>query len=150
MSSLPVLHRVRGLTVDDLSLTQAEYDLLLHGHPWIRSVDDYASLSRGWAGIFVELLDMLDIVMEEIAEGRPGVHVVGWTTKSKFGSLRVSFGLAGVSGPTDGVWPLLRAPVDDAEARSARICERCGAPGRSRDVDDWLVTLCDAHAAEEV
>ena len=134
----------------DLSLTQAEHDLLLRSHAWIRSVDPYASLPRGWAGMFSEMLDALDVVMARLSTDHPGMHVVGFTTKSKLGGLRVHFGLAGVSGATDGVWPFLRTPVDDAEARSTRICERCGAPGRTRDVDDWLVTLCDAHAAEEV
>ncbi|RYB02138.1 hypothetical protein D3272_22725 [Lichenibacterium ramalinae] len=135
----------------DISLTRAEYDLLIRGHTWIRSVDPYASLSRGWSGIFVDMLEALDLAMTEIAVERPGSHVrvIEFTTKSKFGSMRVYCGLAGVSGPPDGVWRLLRAIIDRAEERSALTCERCGAPGRLREVDEWLMTLCDAHATLE-
>lgn len=132
---------------DDVSLTQAEYALLLRGHGWIRSVDPYASLSRGWAGIVVEMLDVLDIVMGEVTADHPRAHVIHFTTKSKLGWLRVHFAVADVSGHSDAVWRLLRAVVDRAEERSARTCERCGAPGRLRHVDDWLMTLCDAHAS---
>ncbi len=61
--------------MDDVSLTQAEYALLLRGHTWIRSVDPYASLSRGWAGIVVDMLDALDVVMDEVAAEHPDAHV---------------------------------------------------------------------------
>ena len=151
MPELPLPLRLRGLSVDDLSLTRAEYDLLLRGHAWIRSVDPYANLSRGWVGIVVDMLDTLDVVMDEVAADHPDarVGVTGFTTKSKFGSLRVFFALAGVPGPPESVWRLVRAVIDRAEERSARTCERCGAPGRTRDVDGWLTTLCDRHATED-
>ncbi len=135
--------------MDDVSLTQAEYALLLRGHTWIRSVDPHASLSRGWAGIVVDMLDVLGVVMDEVTTEHPHAHIVDFTTRSKLGRLRVHFALAGVSGPADAARRLLHAIVDRAEARSAKICERCGAPGRLRVVDDQLITLCDAHAAEE-
>ncbi len=136
------------MSVEDLSLIQAEYDLLLRGHAWIYSVDPYASLSRGWAAIFIDMLDTLDTAMDEVAVDHPDARVGAseWTTKSKFGSLRTFFTLAGVSGPPDAAWHLLRAIIDRTEEKSARTCERCGAPGRLREVDEWLVTLCDAHA----
>jgi hypothetical protein len=45
----------------------------------------------------------------------------------------------------------LRTAMDDrinqAEAASQTICERCGQPGRIRDTR-WIRTLCDKHAAE--
>ncbi len=132
--------------MDDVSLSEAEYALILRGHAWIRSVDRYASVSRGWSGILVDLLHVLDVVMEGIASAHPRAHAVHFTTKSKLGSLRVHFGLAGISGPHDAAWSLMREVIDRAERRSTRTCERCGAPGRLRDVDDWLMTLCDAHA----
>ncbi len=136
--------------MDDISLTQSEYALLLRGHTWIRSVDPHASLSRGWAGVVVDMLDLLDVIMDEVTSGHPHARVIDFTTKSKMGWLRVYFALDGVSGPPEAVWRLLRAGVERAEMRSAQTCERCGAPGRLRDVDDWLVTLCDVHAAEEL
>ena len=130
--------------MDDISLTQAEYDLILHGHPWIRSVAPYASLSRGWAGLVIDMLDVLALVIAEVRAKHPDACLTEFSSKQKFGSLRVFFGLD-ISGPLDAIWPLVRAPVDRAEERSTRTCERCGAPGRLREIDDWLVTLCDAH-----
>jgi len=50
-------------------------------------------------------------------------------------------------------WHLRAAPpaeriVREAEAASATVCERCGAPGRERP-GGWIVTLCDRCAARE-
>ena len=135
------------MMVQDLSLTRAEYEEILRGRAWIRSVDPYASLSRGWERLFVSMLDALAPVLAGIAVEHPEVHASWWTTKSKLGWLCVHFVLAGVS-DTDRVWRVIRPTIDRAEALSAWTCERCGAPGRIRDVDGWLVTLCDAHERE--
>ena len=133
--------------MDDISLSEAEYALVMRGHAWIRSVDPYASVSRGWSGILVDLLHVLDVAIEEVAASHPRAHAVHFTTKGKFGSLRVHFDLSGISGPDDAAWSLLREVIARAEERSTRTCERCGASGRLRVIDDWLMTLCDAHAS---
>ena len=123
----------------------ADYDALLGRHPWIRSTDGYAYLCRGWHPLLVEMLEAMDGVIAEVVAEHPGARVERWSTKEKLGGLRVFFRLRGA--PPD-MWPALRAPVDRAEEASSRTCERCGAPGRTRDVDGWLTTLCDRHAAE--
>lgn len=91
------------------------------------------------------MLEAMDGVIAEVIAEHPGARVERWSTKEKLGGLRVFFQLRGA--PPD-MWPALRAPVDRAEEASSRTCERCGAPGRTRDVDGWLTTLCDRHAAE--
>lgn len=49
----------------------------------------------------------------------------------------------GGSGVRAAAIPLVRA----AEERSAHTCMVCGAPGAVRWVGDWLMAVCDCHAA---
>lgn len=130
---------------DDLTLPEPTYDALLARHPWIRSRDPYAYLCRGWRRIVVEMLEAMDGVMAEVIAKHPGARVERWSTKEKLGGLRVFFELRGAP---PNVCPALRVPVDRAEEVSTRTCEQCGAPGRTRDVDGWLTTLCGRHAAK--
>lgn len=135
------------MSSDGSTLSQVQYAAIVHSHDWIRSIDPYASLSRGWEQIFREMLQALDYVVARLSMDYPNIRAVDWSTKSKFGSLRVYCRLCGVLSPA-AVWPILRAPIEVAEERSARTCEICGAPGRLRDVDEWLSTRCDVHAAD--
>lgn len=57
--------------------------------------------------------------------------------KSKFGTLRFHVNRAS---------DLERECIRFAERLSARVCERCGAPGRLRE-GPWIQTLCDLHQA---
>jgi hypothetical protein len=89
--------------------------------------------------------------------------------KEKFGTLRLYWGARAMRGmhidvltPT-GVASLIPKPhgkgrdaavatriaqiVDEAEQRSAHACIVCGAPGGVRP-GGWVLTLCDAHAAQ--
>lgn len=56
--------------------------------------------------------------------------------KEKFGGLRFY-----IIGGTDELYD----SIDEAEAKSFTICERCGAPGVLRE-GGWMQTLCDEHA----
>lgn len=58
--------------------------------------------------------------------------------KEKFGTLR--FYTLGGDDYTRGL-------VDMAEAMTARVCETCGAPGRTTK-GGWVKTLCPEHASE--
>ena len=60
--------------------------------------------------------------------------------KEKFASLRYYYS---IHNGCDS--QAARAIVNDAERRSAIICEDCGEPGISRD-GGWVRTLCDEHA----
>ncbi len=132
---------------DDQSFTLsgAEFAAILRRHPWILTVDPYAELSRGWRGLYVEMLDDVARVVARIAADHAGVRLRDWSTKQKLGGLRVHFRLVGAP---KAVLPLLSAPVATAELKSRQVCEVCGAPGRLREMDEWLTTRCDAHADE--
>lgn len=56
--------------------------------------------------------------------------------KEKFGTLR--FYVNGGTTKTE-------AFIEFAEYHSGRICETCGAPGKTRG-EGWLTTLCELHA----
>jgi len=58
--------------------------------------------------------------------------------KEKFGTLRL---YVGAVEPKD--CDIVYKIIDDAEAKSAIICELCGAPGLLRG-GGWLMTRCDA------
>lgn len=62
-------------------------------------------------------------------------QVVAHQIKEKFGTLR--FYSTGGDDVTNGM-------ISMAENLSARTCERCGAPGKSRG-GVWIRTLCDQH-----
>lgn len=66
-------------------------------------------------------------------------QVVAIQVKEKFGTLRFYY-----SGGDDIVSGIERM----ADSMSAVMCEKCGAPGRSRR-GGWIRTLCDTHAEEE-
>lgn len=65
---------------------------------------------------------------------------LGWNrrlaqAKEKFGGLRFYIGRAS---------PEVRAAVDRAEARSYKICDRCGQPGKQR-VQEGSAVRCEKH-----
>ena len=66
-------------------------------------------------------------------------QVVAMQVKEKFGTLRFYY-----SGGDDVVSGIERM----ADSMSAVMCEKCGAPGRSRH-GGWIRTLCDTHAEEQ-
>lgn len=64
-------------------------------------------------------------------------HVV--QVKEKFGTLRFY---------TNHANERASAYIEFAEHLSGRVCEECGAPGRTRG-RGWIRTLCDTHHAEQ-
>ena len=65
--------------------------------------------------------------------------------KEKFGALRYYCQPSG-DDPAPEVCDALDAITDEAERRSATICERCGQPGRLSDFAGRLKTLCQRCA----
>jgi hypothetical protein len=55
--------------------------------------------------------------------------------------------LAADAAAVNGACDRLRELVDEACEASARVCQRCGAPGSLRPLG-WVQTLCDQHFAE--
>ena len=66
-------------------------------------------------------------------------YPVAVQVKEKFGTLRFYL---------DGYNDTISAYESFAEAMSARICEDCGSPGKTR-TGGWYRTLCDKHAEEQ-
>ena len=67
--------------------------------------------------------------------------------KEKYGGLRFYF--SGGLKITGKMFDKFMKLVDEAEARSYLICERCGKDGKLRQDLDWILTLCDEHYLEE-
>lgn len=59
--------------------------------------------------------------------------------KEKFGTLRFY-----TNWGTEEIYKL----INEAEEKSATICEVCGSPGKIRN-DGWISVLCDKHYEEE-
>jgi hypothetical protein len=86
----------------------------------------------GWYPILARLDDRLRDIDSDYQ-----VHQI----KEKFGTLRFYW-----SGRNSDAG---EEAVADAEAESARTCERCGNPGRLRTKRGWLRTLCDDCAQSD-
>jgi hypothetical protein len=84
-------------------------------------------VGSGWASL-------IDAIYDRLPED---AHVL--QVKEKWGGLRFY-----VSGTTE-----LLDFIDEMEARSLRICEVCGQPGKTRE-GGWVRTLCDEHARAAV
>lgn len=63
-------------------------------------------------------------------------HPAASQIKEKFGTLRFY-----LTSGTEEMWKI----VHEAENKSCKICEECGAPGKRRG-GGWILTLCDEHA----
>jgi hypothetical protein len=87
----------------------------------------------GW----IPLLDRLAADLVALGWDRD-LHQV----KEKFGTLRFYVGQATAD---------MRGRIAEAEAESARTCERCGAPGSTSERGSgWMLTLCErCHARRE-
>lgn len=107
--------------------------LLRHRHPALLPSSLSIDTDNGWFFILDALCGLLD---SQEGAGETTVRVS--QIKEKFGELR--FYTDGHSGRQDG-------SVEFAEALSGRICEACGMPGSLRG-RNWVVTLCDRHAAK--
>lgn len=42
--------------------------------------------------------------------------------------------------------PVFEAFLEAIQNQSARICEKCGAPGTESTINGWIYTRCDAHS----
>jgi len=60
--------------------------------------------------------------------------------KEKFGTLRFY-----TNWGTEEIYKL----INEAEAKSATICEVCGDPGEVRNDTGWISVLCDKHYKED-
>lgn len=76
-------------------------------------------------------------LIKELSEKLEPLGAVAAQVKEKYGTLR--FYIEGISeGAFDEAYDL----IDEAEEKSAEICEKCGQPGKLRG-GGWVQTLCD-------
>jgi hypothetical protein len=87
---------------------------------------------RGWVATVVGLCDVL------VAMGFNGKVA---QIKEKFGALR--FYVDGATETEDSI-------ISEVEARTAKICEECGCPGKldKWGNKNWIRTLCETHGEE--
>ena len=109
-------------------LSEEELYNLLEPHFGHKDKGEYfigMGVGPGWSDI---ILDLHEVLVEENPEYV--IHQV----KEKFGTLRFYTG-----GMTDLGW----SAITEAEHASAVTCEECGRPGRLRDSNYWIRTLCN-------
>lgn len=96
----------------------------------------YIDVEPGWYALIVE-------TDAQLAALDPDYVVL--QVKEKFGALRYYCQPSG-DDPAPEVCDALDAITDEAERKSATICERCGQPGRLSDFAGRLKTLCQRCA----
>lgn len=111
--------------------------------PYRQAEDDYQR-ARKYEGMApyegAKSLTAVDVERARLAKVAAADAIpVAVQVKEKFGTLRFY-----VFGARDEAYHYIAF----AEAMSARTCEECGAPGRSRG-GGWVRTLCDRHAEEQ-
>lgn len=111
-----------------------------HGDGWYTIIDALCANIQGHVDYVNKRRELL-LKSNEFNHKIPDeVHqVVAVQVKEKFGTLRFY-----IDGGDDVVYAL----INMAESMSARMCEKCGAPGKRRG-HGWIYTACDQHTEEE-
>lgn len=104
--------------------------------------------TRGWGALLTEMFDSLNTVFDEYGVPRSIFSIQ--QIKEKFGSLRVYYCLDfnGTSLSNDAETALSHRVmdiVDDAGARSEKLCCVCGAPASYLSTG-WVVPYCEKCA----
>ena len=104
------------------------------------------AVGAGWWPIIESLcaniqrhIDWNQEQLEKYNRGEGCEQVVVAQIKEKFGGLRFYY-----DGGNDAIYGMVRM----AEAWADHSCEKCGAPGKTRNLG-WIRTLCDTHAKEQ-
>ena len=121
-----IIDTLCGMLTSDYNNAKSRYDF----------IKDKLNLPQ-WEGsnkiVTQEMIDEAKAKLDEEAERVP----VASQVKEKFGGLRFY-----VQAATDKHYSY----INFAESMSYRVCEECGAPGKTY-TDGWHTTLCDIHAA---
>jgi hypothetical protein len=92
--------------------------------------------------------ELVETAIERIAAALasdPGGSLQIGQIKEKFGTVRIY--VDGQAGLSRAVSAAIAEAICLAEARSACICEQCGAPGRLFKSGGSYLTTCDAHGS---
>jgi hypothetical protein len=90
----------------------------------------------GWFNILWRLCVELEPLVAEL-EKETGERFEVVQVKQRLGTLH-----SYVSHHTDSI----DQSIVEAQKESSRTCEICGQPGKRREVDSWVKTVCDKHA----
>lgn len=146
----PLLFQQHGKPIPDFGLAVGDgwHGLLetlceLLYAPYVQARDAYERARknegtapyRGAAVVTAVDVERARLAMAEAEAQLPRVVQV----KEKFGTLRFY---------ADRATEQAYAYINFAEHMSGRVCEECGAPGRTRG-RGWIRTLCDTHHAEQ-
>lgn len=112
----------------------------------LKYVEDvnYLEIGDGWYDLVTLLCKRINVYLDwaNRQDANAGyIRVV--QIKSKFGGLRFYYD----SYTTEEHNQYIRGLIDFAEEMSVRICEKCGHPGKQRNLS-WVATLCDEHYKE--
>lgn len=96
----------------------------------------------GWFDIVYKLSQKLEKLIIQYKKENPDdpEPPCAMQVKEKFGTLRFY-----LSHGTDEMHEL----TNDAEEKSAKTCEQCGRPGKTRSTR-WIRTLCEEHYQQNV
>ena len=91
-------------------------------------------VNDGWRDLIFDLVWDLDAM---------GVKYQIEQVKEKFGKLRFYAHIVGDA--TKDQCDAFRRRIEACELRSSKVCETCGAPGSTRNINGWVSTACSAH-----
>lgn len=89
-------------------------------------------------------IDLIDSTLDKIYS--IDSHYLVEQVKEKFGQLRIEGSSSYEYGSAQE--SRIHHIIEDAEERSARICELCGLPGKMTSEGYWGMTLCPNHTTE--
>lgn len=112
---------------------------IIDDHPHLYPNGIHIECDNGWLDIISDLSDKLEIEIKNDYEKYHGsddyIPMYATQIKEKYGELRFYMNVC-----TAKMYEL----IDQAEALSAKTCEICGMPAKTRK-GCWRRTLCDLH-----
>lgn len=101
---------------------------------------NHIECSDGWYTLLYSLSTNIEHMIKQLPEEMQGqIHAV--QVKSKYGGLRFYM---------DHSTPRIDGAIDLAEDLSNNMCEDCGNYGGHKNLEGWIVTLCDKHYNKEL
>lgn len=115
---------------------------LFHSYPRVFKYKPFISVGIGWHSILHETAEKAEKIIDKLYSSDPKRTDIPylWDIKEKYGTLRISFNGVPIE-YSDEIFKL----EDEAEERSASMCETCGKPATLTS-GGWIKTLCPKHS----